>query len=259
MNNKIFAATVAASLLTACSTANLGDRLGTMKNPDPVLEGPGYRSDLNSRQPLILANYRVLLRATSTEGGQIELRDYVKGQTVDMRAYLDAGFALSDMYCAEFFRDAEESQRRRRYGRSITNDVGTAITTILGLANAGQNLVTGAAAGFGFGDSLWRNYDEAFVVAPNLSNVKSLVLAAQDVFRKRTYEQELPINYSTAQSIILRHAEQCSTLGMQSLLNQSANQQEQALKKSAAPDKATDEVPADAATAPNAIPNGDPK
>lgn len=136
------------------------------------------------------------------------------------------------------------------------------MTTILGLANAGEDIVTGVAAGFGFGDSLWRNYDEAFVVAPDLSNVRALVLAAQDVFRKRTYEQELPTDYATAQSVILRYANQCSTLGMQSLLNQSANQQQQALKQ-AATEQPSGNVDGDdegaareqPSAAPNPIPN----
>lgn len=261
MNKRTVCVAIAALLTSACSTANLGDRLGTMKNPSPVLEGPGFRTDLASRQPLILANYNVLLSATEVRTGKVELVEYEAGQTVDMRRYLNAGFALSDIYCDEFFRDAEESQRRRRYGRAITNDVGTAITTILGLANAGQDLVTGAAAGFGFGDSLWRNYDEAFVVSPDLSNVRSLVLAAQDVFRKRTYEQELPGDYSSAQSVILRYANQCSTLGMQSLLNQSANQQEQILKKILEPERQVQEDGQDSESntgsdvAPTAIPN----
>ncbi|MEL7447493.1 MAG: hypothetical protein AAGK02_17105, partial [Pseudomonadota bacterium] len=143
--------------------------------------------------------------------------------------------------CSEFFRDADESQRRRKYGRALTNDVGTAVSTVLGLANAGENIVTGVAAGVGLADSAWRNYDEAFVVSPDLSNVRTLVLTSQDLFRQRTLEK-LPTDYGTAQSVILRYAEECSTLGMKALLNKSTNAQETELKeKIGQEDESTDE------------------
>jgi hypothetical protein len=211
-----------ALVLTGCKSANLADRLGTMKNPYPIMERPSGETKFATVNPFILANYNVLLEATE---GTAERRRLDVETPEDMTKYLNAGFALSDIYCDHFFRDAEESQRRRRYGRAITNDVGTAMTTIMGLANAGQDLVTGTAAAFGFGDSLWRNYDEAFVVSPDLSNVKALVLAAQDVFRRDTFAGTLPTDYGKAQTVILRYADLCSTLGMQALLNQSANQQ----------------------------------
>lgn len=144
-----------------------------------------------------------------------------------MREYLSAGFALTDIYCERFFRKADESQRRRKFGRAFTNDVGTVMTTILGLANAGENIVTGSQAIFGFGDSLWRNYDDAFVISPELATVRTLVLAKQDNFRERTLGKTVPLptTYSGAQSVILRYADSCSYLGMKALLDQSAIQQ----------------------------------
>ena len=219
--------------LSGCNTMNLPSRLGTMKNPVPILEGHD-RKNASTRYPFMQSNFEVLKRAISEKSSEPGLVPYddTNSKPVPMMDYLNAGFALSDMYCDEFFRDADESQRRRKFGRAITNDVGTVVSTVLGLANSGEDLVTGVAAGFGFGDSLWRNYDDAFVVAPDLSNVRELVKAAQDLFRKRTFD-ELPKDYGAAQSTIMRYADQCSTLGMKSLLNQSTNQQQQMLKEKA--------------------------
>jgi hypothetical protein len=216
--------TLAGVTLIGCTSQKLGQSLGTMKNPPPVYAAPRNLKPQPSVEPLIEANYRVILEAVQTDGGRTTLTTVAP---TDMGRYLSAGFTLADIYCDLYFRDAEESQRRRKFGRAVTNDAGTAIATILGLANAGQNVVTGVAAGFGLGDNLWRNYDDAFVVAPDLSNVRSLVLAAQDNYRERTLGEKatLPKTYSTAQSAILRYANLCSTLGMRALLDQSATQE----------------------------------
>ena len=219
----ISAAGLALSGCTALKSVN--NKLGTLKNPYQTLGDVRPKKDRATINPFVLANYDVLLK------GAKQL-DKDKISEAEMRPYLDAGFALSDYYCESFFRDADESQRRRRYGRALTNDAGTVISTVLGLANAGQSVVTGVAAGFGFGDNVWRNYDEAFVVTPDLSNIQSLVMAAQNNFREKTSgkdkagkDLELPRTYGKAQTVIMRYANLCSTLGMKALLSQSADEQ----------------------------------
>lgn len=216
-----------ATILSGCTSTGLNSSLGTKKNPKAIFSEPSSGKTINERtNPFILANYEVLLKAAKSapaDSGEIP--------TNKMKDYLSAGFALSDFYCSSFFQDADESQRRRRFGRAATNDVGTAMTTILGLANAGENLVTGVAAGFGLGDNLWRNYDDAFTVTPELSNIQSLVFAAQDNWRERSLGKKasLPANYYSAQTVIMRYANLCSTLGMQALLNKSSTQEKRAL------------------------------
>ncbi len=217
---------VAVLLLGGCTSDRLSTSLATSKNPYPVLAAP-------NQQPVkinefIQTNYDILFNTQ-----QRALPGAILGKDA-VTPYLNAGFVLGDIYCDQFFRDADESQRRRKFGRSTTNDAGTAITAVLGLANAGQDVVTGVASGFGFADSLWRNYDDAFVASPDLGNVRALVLAAQDNFRQETFEksQQLPKDFGHAQSVILRYANFCSTLGMKALLNQAADQQRQQLNQS---------------------------
>lgn len=204
----------------------LDKALATPKNPLSVYANPASKK-YNDESPIITANYNTLLSAIDENG---KLR--TDPSAAEMRRYLGAGFALSDLYCKRFFQLTDEAYRRRKFGRTLTNDVGTAVSTIMGLANAGQSAVTAVAATTGLADSTWRNYDDAFVISPQLSVVRNLVLAAQDNFRARTLavDAAMPADFGTAQSIIERYAEQCSFLGMQSLLEQSATKQQDTLK-----------------------------
>jgi hypothetical protein len=221
-----FAAMTACALLMGGCTSSISQKLGTLKNPYPILsdQTKNMKSD-----PLLADQFSVLKKAAGHTGAVS--RD-------DMRKYLDAGFTLSKMYCEAFFRDADESQRRRQFGRSTTNDVGTALSAVLGLASAGEGVVTGVATGFGLADGVWRNYDDAFLVSPDLSNVQALVESAMINDEQRTQASDftMPENYHQAQRLIIRHANHCSTLGMRSLLNGSASNQKKAI------DQNTEEV-----------------
>lgn len=221
---KIIVASAMMSLtLGGCTSMNLKNALGTPKNPTSIFSDPTTPGDKPATQDrFIVPLYNVLLEARTGEGNSATLNE-----SGDMRRYLGAGFGLSDIYCTRFFVKTDEAYRRRRFGRTLTNDVGTIMTTVLGLANAGEKVVTGLAGAVGFADSAWRNYDDSFVVSPDLSNIQSLVFAAQDNFRARSLAKDavLPGDYGTAQSIIQRYANICSFLGMKTLLDQSAAKQ----------------------------------
>lgn len=148
--------------------------------------------------------------------------------------YLNAGMTLSDIFCDEFFRQTNAAYRKRKFGRGATNDVGTAVAAVLGLSGVGPNIIAGAATSFGLADTTWRNYDESFLVSPQLATMRSLVMAAQDKFRADTFKQ-MPKDYMTARSIIVRYSATCSFLGMQGLLDQSVDQQRRQLQEAVAP------------------------
>lgn len=231
------------SLLAGC-TSNLAGGLGTLKNPSQVLSGVGEEA----LPPIVLRNYRVLQRAAIPPDGSPVPRAM-------MKEYLEAGFALSNHYCFAFFYDADESQRRRKFGRAATNDLGTAFSTILGLASAGENVVTAAAASVGLADSFWRNYDEAFVVDPNLANVKALVMAERRNAAARALADDarLPTSYSGAHIVLLDYDQSCSTLGLRQLIDNSSIKQKSELdKQSAAIEK--DGITAAAAAEPTPAP-----
>lgn len=140
-----------------------------------------------------------------------------------LRHFVDAGMTLSDYYCDGFFRAANASARQRRFGRNVSNDVGGAIATVLGLARASSGVVGGVAAGFSFADSGFRNYDESFMVDADLSKMRRLVLSAQDNM-KIGINTNPPETIFAAESKIIRYAGLCSFLGMQDLLNESVGE-----------------------------------
>jgi hypothetical protein len=180
-------------------------------------------------------------------------------QEADVKRYLLAGLTLSDIYCDRFFRVTNQQSRRRKFTRSTTNDVGGVVAAVLGLAQAPTQVVGGVAAGFAGIDSTFRGYDDAFLVSPDLSNVRSLVYAAQDSFRNSALKStEIPKDYMTARTTIVRYAGLCSYLGMQELLNRSLNQQTTLLKKDAEQPGSSDPVPKGGATPPSAPPSAVP-
>jgi hypothetical protein len=136
----------------------------------------------------------------------------------DIATYLNAGYTLTDIYCDRFFRAASESRQRRAYSRTLFNDVGAAMSAALGLSGASPDVIAGVATATGLSDSAWQNYDRSFVVAPELGQVRLLVLSAQDEFRRTN---ATPNNLYAAQSMIVRYAGLCSYVGMQGLLTDS--------------------------------------
>lgn len=147
------------------------------------------------------------------------------------RYYLDAGFALSDFYCKKFFRRITAHTQERGFARNEVNDVGSLMSTILGLASVGSGYVGGIGAGFGLADGAFRSYDQQFVVSPDLANVQSLVIAAQQQFAKQAYEAQAndkgSDNYPALSMIIQDHANYCSFLGMRTLINASVSRNAQ--------------------------------
>src|SRR4030095_8451940 len=96
---------------------------------------------------------------------------------------------LSDLYCDDYFRRIADHKQKRQFGRSTTNDIGTAASVALGLASAGSIVTGGAGAAFGLADNLFRNYDAAFVVEPNLGKMLRLVKTAQSATRSSFYPE----------------------------------------------------------------------
>ena len=136
----------------------------------------------------------------------------------DFKAHLAAGLGLSDLYCDDYFRRITLRKQTRQFGRSTTNDVGTAASVGLGLASAGSVLTGGAGALFGLADGIFRNYDAAFVVEPDLGKMLDLVKSAQGEMRE-SFKEGPPASYAEANAGITAYAQLCSYAGMDDLLN----------------------------------------
>lgn len=136
----------------------------------------------------------------------------------DFKTHLNAGLGLADLYCDDYFRRITLRKQTRQFGRSTTNDVGTAASVGLGLASAGSVITGGAGALFGLADGIFRNYDAAFVVEPDLGKMLDLVKSAQGTMRE-SFKTSPPASFAEANAGITAYAQLCSYAGMDDLLN----------------------------------------
>lgn len=226
MRSQFVIASLTLLATTACTSTNLNHALGTPKNPNPPFLDPQAKS-LASAELWLLREKFVVLSQSSERPAANDIPNE------QMYAYISAGYAVSDFYCGKFFDKTDEAYRRRSFGRAATNDVGTVVQAVLGLANAGKALITSIGTATGLADSIWRHYDAAFLISADLGNVEGLVDAAKLNLRTRTLGKDatLPTDWSTAQSAIMQYAKQCSFIGMQRLLNKSATERTQELNK----------------------------
>lgn len=142
---------------------------------------------------------------------------YREAEPALIQRYLEAGFGLTDLYCQRFFIIAQESAQKRRFQRSTGTTVGGLVNSVLGLANAGETAISIAGAGFTALNSGFQNVDDAFLVAPELETIRTLVHAAQDDYRQRAFSSP-PTSYLSARSVIERYAGHCSYPGMKQLV-----------------------------------------
>ncbi|WP_344709101.1 hypothetical protein [Sphingomonas humi] len=177
---------------------------------------------LPSLQNVEMESFRRLKRDNETDRqaiariGCVRLR--TDGQAADFTRHLEAGLNLADLYCDDYFRRIAMHKQMRQFGRSTTNDVGTAASVGLGLAKAGSVLTGGAGALFGLADGLFRNYDNAFVVEPDLGKLLNLVRTAQNLM-KASLRKTPPSSFLQANEGITAYAQICSYAGMDNLLN----------------------------------------
>lgn len=139
---------------------------------------------------------------------------------VKIRRYLEAGFGLTDLYCQRYFTIAAESAQSRKFQRNSFSALDALMNAVLSAASAGKTALAIANAGFEGVDSTYQNIDTAFLVAPDLANVRDLVHAAQGDYRTRAFGK-MPETYESARAVIERYAGHCSFTGMRQLVNDS--------------------------------------
>jgi hypothetical protein len=142
-----------------------------------------------------------------------------------LRSYILSGMSLTDYYCSVFFDRIATHSSKRRFARGGVNDVGAAITALLGFASAGSAVTGATGAGFGLFDSTFRNYDEAFLVHEDLPALQKLVVAEQGKFKTSLFtasnDDKFPTTFQEASSVINDYAKTCTFTGMRGLLNES--------------------------------------
>ena len=242
MSKSIFAAFAAAALLSGCSTSKSLQFRPTMGGDQAALgvEALAYLNELQRAYVVDTAGGCFMPSVPSLQNAEAESFRRLKNpgesdvqaarrlgcvrfrtenvQTADYQRHLAAGLGLADLYCDDYFRRIAVRKQTRQFGRSTTNDAGTAASAALGLAKAGSIATGGAGVLFGLLDGIYRNYDSAFVVEPDLGKMLELVKTAQGAMRDN-FRQNVPSSYADANSAITSYAQLCSYAGMDDLLN----------------------------------------
>ncbi len=134
--------------------------------------------------------------------------------------HLRAGFALSDLYCKTFFRRISSHSAKRGFMRNNANDVGAAVSAILGLTKVSSAVTGGVGAGFGLVDGVFRTYDQQFLISPNLDSLQTRVFTEQRAFAAKVWAKP-PTDLFEASTLIADHANYCSYVGMKTLIDDS--------------------------------------
>lgn len=174
-------------------------------------------------------------RAAGLVGLCVRYRDVPEAShKQQLTRYLEAGFGLTDLYCQRFFIVASESSQKRRFQRNSFSAVDTLVNAVLGVGGAGETALAIANAGFQAADATYQNIEDAFLVAPDLANVRDLVHAAQQDYRTRAFQSTaLPRSYESARAVIERYAGLCSYTGMRQLVNDSVTSETRTLNRQA--------------------------
>jgi hypothetical protein len=95
----------------------------------------------------------------------------------DVQRYMQSGIALSDLYRDTYFRRIAQHWSQRRFARDTTNDLGAAISAVLGLTKVASPITGGVGAGFGLIDGTFRNYRPNIrPPSPSLDDMRSFAL-----------------------------------------------------------------------------------
>jgi hypothetical protein len=116
----------------------------------------------------------------------------------------------------------------------VGNGIDTLVGSVLTLSGAGATATGITNAGFGLLDGTFEAYDVAYLVGPDLSEVRRLVQAAQGEYRQSsldTTRKEFPTSFVGARSIIERYAGLCSFTGMRELVGKSVKDKTDALNE----------------------------
>lgn len=171
----------------------------------------------------------------------------------DLVRYMSAGFTLTDIYCQRFFAVAAASERNRNFGRTMANGVDTLVGSILTLSGAGRTSIGISNAAFGLIDDGIEAYDTAYLVGPDLAEVRRLVAAAQAQYRMNSLDTEsevFPSTYAGARAVIERYAGLCSYTGMKELVDTSVKDKTDELNEDASPTPSPTATPTDSANDP---------
>lgn len=134
--------------------------------------------------------------------------------------YLKTGFALDDMYCAQYFEKLTHDQALLESAKTQTGLVGGLTSAMMGIFNAGSAATGAVGAGFSFLTASMDNINTSFLLTPNIESIHDLVTDTHV-----TMVQNLPKggfdNFPDAHVFLLRYVRVCTFAGVKDLIDRS--------------------------------------
>lgn len=141
--------------------------------------------------------------------------------------YVDAGIALSNQLCKDYFERMGISEDAINFGDSLISDVGTAASGIQSVTGVGARAIGVTAALFGLGGATLRNGRDNFIFDGNIDTVYYLVIA-----NRQTYEQamlrERPETFWRAYSWLNSYHSSCSYMSIRVMVSDALTQRARA-------------------------------
>jgi hypothetical protein len=134
------------------------------------------------------------------------------------------GKAFARTLCSDFFRRIARSYAHRQHARMQTNVAGGFLTGVMGLFDASSGVTGGTALAFASAESAFNNYDESYLITPNLGLMEALVKTTQrEISREVDSHQNKLKSVSDVITHINEYVYPCTYTGMQALLDESLN------------------------------------
>ena len=133
--------------------------------------------------------------------------------------YLDAGMAVSDLFCNEFLSVLAKKQVQLEATRDYANIAGGVAAGVLGLLSAPTAAVAAVGIGSAALDDTLSTTQTNFLVAPDVPLVQRLVEEAREKLRNRLQIELPPNSFPDAQRKLLSYDTLCSFNGIKLLVN----------------------------------------
>jgi hypothetical protein len=139
-------------------------------------------------------------------------KDYLTADRPYIPAYVDQGIGLVKAHCLRWLQRLNDEQRLLEYANTTTNVITELGTTLLGLAGANRAIVATYGGYNTARAGLTKNFNEAFLLAPNAKKVKSHIFSVLDAEGERLLQdaRDKKLTFKTAYVRLERYADACT-------------------------------------------------
>jgi len=185
-----------------------GCALGPRVNPADTIT-PAHVSSLAGADGPIdpRARYLALLQASSA----------APNDATGANTYLAAGLTVAKLNCVAFFRSAEEAQAHRTFLRSGVNSAAGVSSAALGLAAVSAPITGGIGAAFAFANTLFADYDAAYLATTDLGVLQDFVQRAELVAEQAIGDHP-PATFWAADRLLADYVGICTLTTMRRLV-----------------------------------------